>query len=421
MIVRARNERLMVVKAAETPAARSAPDVPDSQPLAPPAAPLTPPAPAARDAEDAARAAPAAAKRRSVKKPLIGAALLAALAFGAWEARDYWLVGRFMVTTDNAYVGAESAAIAPKLAAYVADVAVSANQSVKTGDLLVRLDSTDYQSALDQAEARLATQRATIDRFASQAAAADASVLQAQAQIAAATAETIRTQHAYDRAATLARSDFASKALLDGATADRDKAVAASAAAGAGLASAKAARGLADAQKIEAQRGAAEIQVSIDKARRDLAMTAIVAPFDGVVAAKNVQVGDYATPGKRLLTLTPLDKVFIDANFKETQLRKIVPGEKVRIEVDAYPGKAFEGTVVGLAPGTGSVFSLLPTDNATGNFTKIVQRLAVRIAVDQMQDQHKLRPGMSVVASIDTRTAPAAAAPGAVATAASER
>jgi membrane fusion protein (multidrug efflux system) len=357
------------------------------------------PAPAAAPV----KAAPAAGSSR--KRFVLAGVGLAALAAAAWYGTDYWLTGRFLVSTDDAYVVAEPSAIAAKLSAYVVEVPVAANQQVRAGDLLVQLEEADYVSALAQAQARLDTQRATIARIGTQAGTADAAIEQAQAQVMAAEADAVRAAAAFERAQKLQQSDFASRATLDNAIADRDRSRAQKAAADAALTSAKAARVLVDAQRVEAERVAAELSVTLEKAARDLTSTALRAPFDGVVAAKSVQVGDYATPGKRVLTLVPINNVVVDANFKETQVSRIVPGETVALEVDAYPGRVFTGRVTGLAPGTGSTFSLLPPDNATGNFTKIVQRVPVRIAVEQ-NPEAVLRPGMSVTARIDTRTAP---------------
>lgn len=367
--------------------------------------------PAEREAMAAPPPAEAAAppKRAGRRRLLLGAAALVALGVGGWYGHDYWTNGRFLVSTNDAYVGADMAAIAPKLAALVVDVPAVENARVKAGDVLLRLDPRDYRSALDQAEAKLTTQEATVERIATQMRGAEAGIAQAQAQIAAAQADVVRTEAALARAQTLSQNEFASRAALETATADRDRARAQRANTDAALASAVAARDLATAQRKEAEAGLVELRVLVEKARRDLDATTVVAPFDGVVAARAVQVGDYVSPGERVLSLVPIDHVYVDANFKETQIASIVPGEAVDVTVDAYPDRVFEGHVTGLAGGTGSTFALLPPDNATGNFTKIVQRLAVRIALPQPDDGTLLRPGMSVTATIDTRTAPATA------------
>jgi membrane fusion protein, multidrug efflux system len=383
---------LKVVEDAPEPASDSTPSRPDPTGKAEPAT-----------ANPSPKSSGIPSRRRLV---LIGAGILA-LAYGALQARDYWTTGRFMVSTDDAYVGAELAQVSPRLAAPVAEVLITANQSVKAGDILVRLDQTDYRTALAQAEARLATQKATIDRIRAQAVIADAGIAQAQATLAGTEAEFRRASSALDRATKLSAQDYASKASFDTATADREKAGAQLSSAKAQIDNAVAQRALADAQLKEAQRGADDLAISVAKARSDLAFTEIKAPLDGVVAAKNVQVGDFAAVGKRILSIVPLDRIYIDANFKETQLGRVAPGEEVTVRVDAYPDQVFMGKVIELAPATGSTFSLLPPDNATGNFTKIVQRVPIRIAVTQPPDQAPLRPGMSVVATIDTRTMPA--------------
>ncbi len=362
----------------------------------------------AQASEVAASDAKPTAKKPRSKRPLVVLAAIAALGAGAWYGHGYWTEGRFLVTTDDAYVGADIAAIAPRLAAHVATVEVSANQSVRKGDVLVRLDDGDVRLALAQAEAKRASQLAAIARIRSQTATADAAIEQAEAARQAAQADMVRTEAAIERASQLLATSAGSRATYDNARGDRDRAKAQLANADAGITSAQAQRALVDAQLAEAAQALAEIDVSIDKAKRDLTFATITAPIDGVVAARSVQVGDYVSPGKRILSIVPLADIYVDANFKETQVRRLRPGEKVAITVDAFPDRHFEGEVTALAGGTGSTFSLLPADNATGNFTKIVQRVPVRIRVAQAADGALLRPGMSVTVAVDTRTGPGA-------------
>ncbi|MBV1693069.1 MAG: HlyD family secretion protein [Hyphomicrobiales bacterium] len=369
---------------------------PRVEPRVEPAPTLPPPPP-----QDTKPARAPVGRKRII---IIGIAL-AVLSLIGWQGYRYLTVGRFLVTTDDAYVGAEPALVASKLAAYVVEVPVRANEVVRKGDVLVEIDPAEYRTALAQAQARLATQRATIARIRTQATAADAGIAQAEAQLAAAEADIPRAQAAFDRAQRLQVGAIASRAAFDIARADRERSLAQKAAAEAGVRNARAARELADAQRVEAERTADELAVAVEKAQRDFEATRITAPIDGMVAAKSVQVGDYVSAGKRLLTLVPIASVFVDANFKETQVGRVVAGMSATVTVDAYPDRVFTGTVTGLAPATGSVTSLLPPENATGNFTKIVQRLPVRIAIVQQPDA-LLRPGMSVVASIDVRTAP---------------
>src|SRR5579862_4726767 len=207
------------------------------------------------------------------------------------------------------------------------------------------------------------------------------------------------------RQTTLAAKDFATKQALEQAQANRDQAVAAVQGAQAALESAAANVDVLKGQQQEAIRTLAELKTSLAKAERDLSFTVIHAPIDGVIGNRAVQTGDYLQPGQRLASLVPLDDVYVDANFKETQLARLRPGQPVRISVDALPEDDISGSIESLSPASGAVFSLLPPDNATGNFTKIVQRLPVRIGVPAaVADQGRLRPGMSVVVSVNTKS-----------------
>ena len=267
------------------------------------------------------------------------------------------------------------------------------------------LDDGDFKLALDAAEARLATQAATVARIDQQIAAARIGIDQAKAQLDAAVADKVRAEADFARAQQLFTRDVGAKATLDKATADRDRTKAMEANAQGALSAAEVNVKVLQAQRQEAARAADELKVARDRAKRDLDFTVIRAPFAGVVANKSVQAGDYVSPGKRLMALVPVEAVFIDANFKETQIKRIRPGATAHIAVDAYPDRDILGTVESLAPGSGAVFSLLPPENATGNFTKIVQRVPVRIKVPaDIASEGKLRPGLSVVVEIDTRT-----------------
>lgn len=367
-----------------------------------------PQTPAARTAETAAPAPDAitAAPVRSRKKFLIGAAGAAVLAVATWFAYDYVTVGRFIVSTDDAYVGADMAIIAPKISANVAEVPIVENQDVKQGDVLVRLDDGDFQLAVSQADAKLATQRAAIATFDAQIRAAEATEDQMRAQRDAAKATVAKTQADYERTKPLADRDFTSKATLDAAIAARDTAVAQAKAGDAAIQTAEANIALLKAQRAQAEHVARELDVALAQAKRNLSFTVIRAPFDGVVGNRSVQVGDYVTAGKRLAAIVPLDKVYVDANVKETQLAGIKAGDVAEISVDALGGETLRGVVDSIAPASGSQFSLLPPENATGNFTKIVQRVPVRVAVPASEAQGRLRPGLSVVVDIDTRTGP---------------
>ncbi|MER8922736.1 HlyD family secretion protein [Mesorhizobium sp. M0802] len=352
---------------------------------------------------------PAKKKRsaRSFMLPIIGLALLSA---GAWYGYDYWTDGRFLISTDDAYVQADMSFVSPKISGYVDQVKVSENQQVKAGDPLLTIDDGDYRIAVAQAEAQIATLAKTLDRIDAQTKAAQASLQQAQAQKVADQAAADNAARAQQRAAQLVKTHVGTQAQLDDAQTALDQANAALVGADAQIAAAQANIGVFEAQRAESASTLASLRLNRDKAARDLSFTVLKAPYDGVVGNRSVEQGDLVSPGQKLAVVVPLDKLYIVANFKETQLAKLVPGEKVRVSVDATDGHDFEGTVSSLAPASGAVFSLLPPENATGNFTKVVQRIPVRIDVPaDVLKAGRLRAGLSVVVAVDSRTAPAAA------------
>ncbi|MEX6506992.1 HlyD family secretion protein [Jiella sp. M17.18] len=379
-------------------------------PAAVPAAPAGPAAPAA--------AAPAP-RRRGRKRILLPILALAVLGAGGWYGHYYWTEGRFLESTDDAYVGADMSVIAPKISGYVESVPVEDNQRVKAGEPLVTIDSGDYELALRAAEAKIATQQATVASFDAQRKASEASVGEAQANLEAARTALAQAEIDLSRAKDLAKRGAGARATQDAAQSARDADAAKVSAAEAALTAAKASLGVVDAQKIEAQSLLRELEVARDQAKRNLSFTVLKAPYDGIVGNRSVEPGNLVSAGQRLASVVPLSGIYVDANFKETQLADIVPGQKATIEIDALPGRELTGTVVSISPASGSVFSLLPTDNATGNFTKVVQRVPVRVAIDdQAALAGRLRPGLSAVVAIDIRTTPK---DGAAASAAAQR
>jgi membrane fusion protein (multidrug efflux system) len=303
------------------------------------------------------------------------------------------------------------------VAGYVANIAVEDNSRVRAGDVIATIDDGDFRLAADAARDKVATQQATVDRIARQIVAQQASVAQARAQLASAQAGSTRAQLELDRQQTLAQRAFASRQTLEQAQSNRDQAVAGVSSQQAALDAADANVDVLKAQQQEAARTLDELRTALAKAERDLSFTVIRAPVDGVIGNRAVQTGDFVQTGQRLASLVPLDEIYVDANFKETQLAQLRAGQKVAISVDALPDQPIEGTIASLAPASGAVFSLLPPDNATGNFTKIVQRLPVRISVPPgVAAQRVLRPGMSVVVSVNTKP-DAASAPARTATA----
>ena len=330
--------------------------------------------------------------------------LAAALGGGAYKAYDWWTFGRFFVSTDDAYVQADISVLAAKIPGYLAAVPVVNGQVLHKGDVIARIDDGDYRLAAQAAHDKLETQQAAIVRIGRQVEAAQAQMLQASAQIDASKADAVRAAADYARQQQLEKVDFVAKARIEQARADRDRTDAAVKGAEASLVAMRANVEVLRAQGKEAEGLAAELRTAEARAARDLEFTTIRAPFDGVVGNKAAEAGAYVSPGSRIAALVPLESVRVDANFKETQVERMHPGQRVHIAVDAYPNRDIVGEVESLSPASGSVFSLLPPDNATGNFTKIVQRLPVRVHVPaDIAREGILRPGLSVTVRVDTR------------------
>ena len=331
----------------------------------------------------------------------VGAVLaLAAVSYGVY----FMLVGRFYVSTDDAYVRANNTLLGARVAGHVASILPGDNTLVHSGDVIFRIDDGDYRIAVDAATTRIATQEATIDRIGRQIGAAESQVAQAKAQLVSAEAGLKRADLDYARQQTLTNKGFAPQATFELSEAGRDQGAAAVKAAQAAYDAALSNVDVAKAQQAEARAQLFELKTSLAKAQRDLDFTSVRAPVDGIFSNRLVNIGDFIAVGQRLGNVVPLDDVYIDANFKETQLKRIRPGQPVTITIDAYGSRKFEGRVESISPAAGSVFTLLPPDNATGNFTKIVQRLPVRIRVPKEVAQEDLmRAGMSVYATVDTR------------------
>ncbi|MBB6180675.1 HlyD family secretion protein [Pseudorhizobium flavum] len=348
--------------------------------------------------------APEKKKRRSPVLPLILAALLAG---AGWYGYGWWTDGRFLISTDDAYIEADIAIVSPKVAGYVEKVNVVENQQVKAGDPLVTLDGRDYQIALERATNAIESARLAVKRIDAQIVGAEAALRQAGAQRGALEAALRGAEITERRAGELASKSIGTAADLDNARVALDQARANLVAGEASVASAEANIGLLRAQRDEALNSIRAQELARDQAQRDLDFTVLKAPYDGVIGNLAVQTGDLVSAGKRLAALVPLTELYVEANFKETQIGNLEPGSKVRVHVDAYEEHDLVGTVTSLAPASGSVFSMLPAENATGNFTKVVQRVPVRIALpEEALAQGRLRAGLSVVVDVDTRTAP---------------
>ncbi|MBR0825927.1 HlyD family secretion protein [Bradyrhizobium manausense] len=355
-----------------------------------------------KPAPGAPPAAAGAAKSGKRKFVMMGIGVLLALATASY-AGYYTFVGRFYVSTDDAYVRANNTMLGARVAGHISSILAGDNTVVRAGDIVFRIDDGDYKIAVEAAATRIATQQATIDRIGRQVAALESQVGQSKAQLVSAEAGLKRADLDFERQQALNTKGFASRATYEVSEAGRDQGAAAVKAAQAAYDAAVSNVDVAKAQQAEAKAQLAELKTSLAKAERDLNFTSVRAPVDGIFSNRLVNTGDFVAVGQRLGNIVPLDEVYIDANFKETQLKRIRPGQPVTIKVDAYGMRKFSGVVDSIAAGAGSVFTLLPPDNATGNFTKIVQRVPVRIRVPKsVAKQNLLRAGMSVYATVDT-------------------
>lgn len=317
---------------------------------------------------------------------------------------DWLTVGRFTESTDDAYIGGNITVIAPKVAGFISQIAVADNQRVHAGDLLIKLDDRDYRAALERADAAVALQRAALTNLDATRQLQEAVIAQAQAEITAANAEIIRTHADQTRYKNLAADGTESVQSFEKADADYKEAVAGGEKSRATLAAAQRQLAVIATQKQQARAALDAALAQRDLARLNLSYTELRAPMDGVVGNRSAQVGAYATVGAQLISLVPVRGLWIDANFKENQLDRIHPGAPAAVKVDLLDGESFRGHVVSIAPATGAQFSVLPAENATGNFTKIVQRVAVRILLDdESAALGRLRPGLSVTAKVNTK------------------
>ncbi|HTI80423.1 MAG TPA: HlyD family secretion protein [Acetobacteraceae bacterium] len=344
------------------------------------------------------------ASRISRKQLLIAAAALVVGIGAAAYGYHYWTVGRFIESTDDAYVGGDVTVIAPKVPGFIAKVTVTDNQAVHAGDLLVKLDDRDYRAALAKAEAAVAGQHATLENLAAQRSLQQAVIAQAQAELTATAAEIVRSKDDVDRYRTLAQDHAASLQRSQQANADYQKALAADAKAHAALDAAQRQIVVIETQRQQTVAALAAAVADRDTAQLNLGYTELRAPIDGTVGNRSARDGAYATVGSQLISLVPAHGLWVDANFKENQLAHMHAGQPVTIEADVLPDHTFHGRVASLAPATGAVFSVLPAENATGNFTKIVQRVPVRVILNgDGAELGLLRPGLSVTANVDER------------------
>jgi membrane fusion protein, multidrug efflux system len=330
------------------------------------------------------------------------ALLVAALLWG----ERYWTLGRFMESTNDAYVKADSTTVAPKVSGYIAEVLVGDNQPVKKGQVLAQIDDRDLQTSLHEADANLAAATAAINNLSAQLTAQEARIREAGADLQVAQTAAELARHNDARRREMAKIGYGSEEQSDDAATDLREKIASVAHAQAALAGSReqinvllSQRDLAEAQR---QRALATRQ----QAELNLNYTVVRAAIDGTVGARTVRIGQFVHAGTELMEIVPLQKTFIVANFKETQLRNMRDGQIALIRVDAFPGEELTARVESLAPASGLEFSLLPPDNATGNFTKIVQRVPVKLVFEgEAKLAGRLRPGMSVDVAVNTREA----------------
>jgi membrane fusion protein (multidrug efflux system) len=345
-----------------------------------------------------------AAPRRKAPRFLLPVVLLLA-AMGLAALGYWWLVGRFIQDTDDAYLQADSVTVAPKVSGYVTEVYVGDNATVKAGDPLVRLDGRQYQAALDQSTATVDARRADLLQAQAGIAQQQAAIEQARAQLQVAQVNARHTEDEVRRYGPLAKSGAESGDQLSVLVSNRDQARATLTADKAALDQAQARMADLHAQIAQAQAQLEAAQASAKQAQLDLQDTLIRSSLDGRVGDRTVRVGQYAQPGTRLMTVVPVQSIYLTANFKETQIGRMRAGQAATVRVDALPDADLHGVVDSFAPGTGSQFALLPPENATGNFTKIVQRVPVRIRIDaDEQTRKRLVPGLSVTVEVDTRS-----------------
>jgi membrane fusion protein, multidrug efflux system len=367
------------------PALKIAP-APEKPAALPPAAPLV----------DASK------RKLPIRKILLGAVALIVLGLAGNYGYHWATFGRFQISTDDAYVKTDMSQLGAKLSGYVASIPAEENARVKEGDVILKLDDGDYRLAIEAAAARIETQKASIETVAQQVTAQQSQIASALAQVDSAKAAEINAVLTQNRASQLVKNNAGSQQSYDDANRLRAVAAANVSIASAAVDQARAQIAIFNAKTLEAQSILKELEIALAKAQRDLSFTEIRAPFDGIVANRAVEPGQYVAPGTRLMALVPTQSSYVEANFKETQIGEIHAGQKASIIVDALGGETYEGKVLSIAPASGAEFSLLPPENATGNFTKITQRLPVKIAVPP-ELAAKLVSGLSVRVEIDSR------------------
>ncbi len=348
---------------------------------------------------------PARSRKRAV---VAGLALAVALGAG-WYGYDWWTEGRFLASTDDAYVGGNVTAISPHIAGFVSQILVTDNERVRAGQLLIRLDDRDARAALDRAIAVVGQREAALGNLAARSELQRAIIRQAVDDLAAQTARAAFTSQDASRYRSLAQTSAGSVQSAERALAADQQAQAAMLSSQAGIDAAKQQLVVLGTEIAEARAAVAQADADRRAAELDVGYTEIRSPIDGIIGNRAAQVGAYVSGGTYLLSIVPVHGLWVDANFKEDDLARMTPGQPATIVADVLGGHVFHGHLLSLAPATGAIFSVIPAENATGNFTKIVQRVPVRIELDADDTMLRLlRPGLSTTASVDTRETGAA-------------
>lgn len=336
--------------------------------------------------------------KRSVFVLFIIAALVSAGVYWWWQVR-------FIESTDNAYVEADISNVSVKVPGYIVQSPVVDNQHVNKGELLAQLEDSQYVAKLAQSKAVLVSAQANLQTLTAKVDLQQALINQAKAAVVASKSEQLIAQQQLQRSQKLKVSNYSSQNDVDQLQAGFDSASAHVDEAQAALVAKQRELSVLNAQLLQEQADVEQAQASVTLTNIQLADTRVAAPFSGVIGKRGAMVGQYVQPGQALFSLVPDTQVWITANFKETQIEHMQAGQRVKVSLDAYPDDVFIGFVDSLAPASGSKFSLLPTENATGNFTKIVQRIPVRIRLEGDQKTsniHHILPGLSAVVKVDT-------------------
>tara|TARA_Y100001956_G_scaffold32526_1_gene31909 strand:- start:288 stop:1349 length:1062 start_codon:yes stop_codon:yes gene_type:complete len=343
-----------------------------------------------------------ATKIKRKKAPLIATVIMLSLGL---VGASYWFgYGQYFESTDNAYLQGDITSISSKVSGYITRSYVTDNQHVSQGDLLVQIDDRDYQASLDQAKAHLAVTQSSITNLEAKQTLQQSQIQQAQSRVESAQAEYDRAVQQVARSRSLLKRNYASQDEVDSMLAQQKVTLAELKEAKANLVASNDQLVVIASEIEQANASVTEAKAQLDQAQLNLDYTKVYAPTDGIVGKRSVREGLLVQAGMPLMSLVPDQGVWVEANFKETQLSGIHKGQKVEMELDAFPGETLEGVVDSFSPATGAKFALLPPENATGNFTKIVQRVPVKITIqDPKALNGRLLPGLSVIATIDTR------------------